>query len=199
MSNKTILATALVALLAGGQAANAAVTADEAAKLKTTLTPLGGEKAANKDGSIPAWTGGITKPLPGKKMGAIPTQIFADEKPLFQVNAKNAAQYADLLSDGTKALLAKYPETFRIDVYPSHRTAAAPQEVYDNVAKNATRCKTKDGGYSLEGCIGGTPFPIPKEGVEVMWNYLMRLEAESIEYRFKNVVGNADGTKTLAT
>ena len=199
MSNKTILATALVALLAGGQAANAAVGADEAAKLKTTLTPLGGEKAANKDGSIPAWTGGITKALPGKKLGAIPTQIFTDEKPLFQVNAKNAAQYADLLSDGTKALLAKYPETFRIDVYPSHRTAAAPQEVYDNVAKNATRCKTKDGGYSLEGCIGGTPFPIPKEGVEVMWNYLMRLEAESIEYRFKNIVGGADGVKTLAT
>jgi hypothetical protein len=32
-----------------------------------------------------------------------------------------------------------------------------------------------------------------------MWNYLMRLEAESIEYRFKNIVGNADGSKTLAT
>jgi hypothetical protein len=199
MTKTTIIAAALMAALAGGQTAHAAVTADEAAKLKTTLTPLGGEKAANKDGSIPAWNGGITKALPGKKLGVIPTQIFADEKPLYQITAKNAAQYADLLSDGSKALLAKYPDSFRLDVYPSHRTAAAPQEVYDNVYKNATRCKTKDGGYSLEGCIGGTPFPIPKEGVEVMWNYLMRLEAESIEYRFKNIVGNADGTKTLAT
>jgi hypothetical protein len=93
----------------------------------------------------------------------IPTQIFADEKPLYQVTAKNAAQYADLLSDGSKALLAKYPDSFRLDVYPSHRTAAAPQEVYDNVPKNATRCKTKDGGYSLEGCIGGTPSPSPRK------------------------------------
>ncbi|WP_424191877.1 DUF1329 domain-containing protein [Ampullimonas aquatilis] len=199
MSKKTIFVAVLMALMAGDQVVFAAVTAEEATKLQSTLTPLGGEKAANKDGSIPAWQGGIMKPLPGKRLGVIPTQIFPDEKPLFQVNVKNMAQYVDLLSDGTKALLQKYPDSFRLDVYPSHRTAAAPQEVYDNTFKNATRCKTKDSGYSLEGCIGGTPFPIPKEGVEVMWNYLMRLEAESIEYTFKNIVVSADGTKTLAT
>ena len=95
MNKTTIIASALAALLAG-HAAQAAVSAEEAAKLKSTLTPLGAEKAANKDGSIPAWSGGITKPLPGKKLGVIPTQIFTDEKPLYQVNAKNAAQYADL-------------------------------------------------------------------------------------------------------
>jgi uncharacterized protein DUF1329 len=199
MSKTTILATALVALLAGGQVAMAAVTADEAAKLKTTLTPLGAEKAGNKDGSIPAWDGGITKPLPGKKLGDIPTDIFPGEKPNLQITAKNMGEYAALLSDGTRALLQKYPDSFRLDVYPTHRTAAAPQRVYDNVAKNATRCQTKDGGYSISGCIGGTPFPIPKDGVEVMWNFLMRVEAPSIEYRFKNIVGNADGSHTLAT
>jgi hypothetical protein len=80
MTKTTIIAAALMAALAGGQTAHAAVTADEAAKLKTTLTPLGGEKAANKDGSIPAWNGGITKPLPGKKLGVIPTQIFSRRK-----------------------------------------------------------------------------------------------------------------------
>jgi len=199
MHKHLILSAAIAAMLSGTQVAHAAVGADEAAKLKTTLTPLGGEKAGNKDGSIPEWNGGVTKPLPGKKMGDIPTEIFANEKPVFQVNTKNIAQYDALLSDGTKALLQKYPESFRLDVYPTHRTAAAPQKVYDNVARNATRCKLKDGGYSIEGCIGGTPFPIPKEGVEVMWNYLMRVEAPSIEYRFKNIVGNADGTHTLAT
>ena len=47
-------------------------------------------------------------------------------------------QYADKLTDGTKALLKKYPETFRVDVYKTHRTAAAPQWVYDNTFKNAT-------------------------------------------------------------
>lgn len=199
MAKQKILWSAVASVLLGAQLAHGAVGADEAAKLKTTLTPLGAEKAGNKDGSIPAWDGGITKPLPGKKMGDIPTEIFTGEKPKFQVTAKNMGEYGALLSDGTKALLQKYPETFRLDVYPTHRTAAAPQRVYDNVARNATRCQTKDGGYSISGCIGGTPFPLPKDGVEVMWNFLMRVEAPSIEYRFKNIVGNADGSHTLAT
>jgi hypothetical protein len=34
------------------------------------------------------------------------------------------AQYADKLTDGVKAMLQKYPNTYRIDVYPTHRTAA---------------------------------------------------------------------------
>ncbi|KUJ91854.1 MAG: hypothetical protein XD38_0537, partial [Pseudomonas sp. 63_8] len=37
----------------------AAVSPDEAAKLGTTLTPVGAEMAGNADGSIPAWTGGL--------------------------------------------------------------------------------------------------------------------------------------------
>lgn len=199
MIKHKVLWVALATLLAGSQMALAAVTAEEAAMLKSTLTPLGAERAGNADGSIPAWDGGLTKPVPGRKMGDIPVELFADEKPLFQVTAKNMGEHAALLSDGTKALLQKYPETFRVDVYPTRRTAAAPQKVYDNTATNAVNCKTTDGGYSIQGCIGGIPFPIPKEGVEAMWNYLMRVEAPSIEYRFKNIVGNADGSHTLAT
>jgi len=49
----------LAALLAGPAAAK--VDAAKAESLKSTLTPTGGEKAANKDGSIPAWDGGLAK------------------------------------------------------------------------------------------------------------------------------------------
>ncbi|THF55172.1 DUF1329 domain-containing protein [Pseudothauera rhizosphaerae] len=199
MFKHKLICAALGAALLGAGSAQGGVSAEEAAQLKSTLTPLGGERAANKDGSIPAWTGGLTKAAAGKAMGDIPLELFAGDKPLYQVTAQNAGEHAALLSEGTRALLQKYPDSFRLDVYPTRRTAAAPQGVYDNVAKNATRCSTTDGGYSLQGCIGGTPFPIPKTGVEVMWNYLMRVEAPSIEYRFKNIVGNADGSHTLAT
>ena len=37
----------------------AAVSADQVAKLGTSLTPLGAEKAGNADGTIPEWTGGL--------------------------------------------------------------------------------------------------------------------------------------------
>jgi hypothetical protein len=195
---QTMLCATVVALLAGSTGAFAAVTAEEAAKLKSTLTPLGGEKAANKDGSIPAWDGKATVSAT-PKAGDIPTQVFAGEKPVVQISAKNMAQYADKLSEGTQALLKKFPDTFRVDVYPTHRTAVAPQYVYDNTFKNATNCKTKAGGNSVEGCFGGIPFPIPKDGSEAIWNYLLRVEAEATEVSFKNIIGTADGVRTLAT
>ncbi|MDE2584476.1 MAG: DUF1329 domain-containing protein [Betaproteobacteria bacterium] len=195
---QTMLYAAIFALVTGSTGAVAAVSADEAAKLKSTLTPLGGEKAGNKDGSIPAWDGKATVAA-NPKAGDIPTQPFPGEKPVVQITAKNMAQYADKLSEGTQALLKKYPDTFRVDVYPTHRTAVAPQYVYDNTLKNATHCKTKAGGYSVEGCFGGIPFPIPKEGVEAIWNYLLRVEAEATEVSFKNIIGTSDGNRTLAT
>ncbi|GAB0152852.1 DUF1329 domain-containing protein [Marinobacterium sp. BA1] len=189
----------VAALLIAVPQTQAAVSAEEAARLSADLTPLGGEKAGNADGSIPAWTGGMTEMLPGDYIGDIPKSIFADEKPLYQVTAQNMSQYQALLSDGVQAMLQKYPDSFRLDVYPTHRTMAAPKSVYDNTLANATRCQLIEGGYSVEGCAGGIPFPIPQEGVEVMWNFLMRVEAPSIEYTFKNIVGNADGSHTLAT
>lgn len=200
MCKRAALWMALASAMVGTPEVLAAVGAEEAAKLGNgSLTPLGAEMAGNADGSIPPWTGGMSKPQPGNMLGDIPTQLFADEKPLFQVTARNMAEYSGLLSDGTKALLQKYPGSFRLEVYPSHRTAAASRVVYENIARNALRCSIKEGWDTISGCIGGIPFPIPRQGVEVMWNHLLRVEAPSIEYRFKNIVGSADGSHTLAT
>jgi hypothetical protein len=200
MNNKTIpFAPALLAgLMLWAQAASAAVSADEAAKLKSSLTPLGAEKAGNKEGTIPGWEGGLTQ-VSGAKVGDIPVNPYPNDKPVLQINAKSMAQHAAKLSDGTQALMKKYPDTFRIDVYPTRRSAAAPAQVYDNTFKNATRCKTKEGGLSVEGCFGGVPFPVPKDGFEVIWNYLLRVEPESVAYGFKNLVTSADGSRALAT
>ncbi|WP_274381682.1 DUF1329 domain-containing protein, partial [Massilia cavernae] len=160
----------------------AAVPADEAARLKTELTPLGGEKAGNKDGSIPAWSGGYTTPIAGDKAGGRRGDPFKDEKPLFSITAKNAEQYADKLTDGTRALLKKYPSTYRVDIYKTHRTAAAPQWVYENTLKNATRGKL-EGGVP-RGVYGGIPYPIPKTGEEVMWNHMLHWRGTS--WKFAN-------------
>jgi hypothetical protein len=47
---------ALTAALAWAKA-----TPDEIAKLGHDMTPVGAEKAGNKDNTIPAWDGGLTK------------------------------------------------------------------------------------------------------------------------------------------
>ena len=61
-----ILASAVAAALLGVAApASAKLTDAEAARLGADLTPVGAEKAGNKDGTIPAWTGGLCSPPAG--------------------------------------------------------------------------------------------------------------------------------------
>jgi hypothetical protein len=188
-----------LALALGASSAGAAVTADEAASLKTTLMPLGGEKAGNKDGSIPAWTGGLTTPTPGFKNGGRRPDPFAADKPLYSITAKNAAEHAAKLPEGVKQMMQRFPNSFRVDVYPSRRTAAAPDYVYENTLRNATRAKIVDSpaGPVPEGAYGGIPFPIPKAGAEAMWNVLLRWRGESWYTEFNGYTLTPEGKRVV--
>ena len=199
MHNKTAIYLALTAILMGANGVQAAVTAEQADALKSTLTPLGGERAGNADGSIPEWKPSSPINASSEMVGDIPAKVFADEKPLFQITAANMAEHAERLSEGTQALLNKFP-SFRLDVYPTHRTGVASQQVYDSTLRNATQCKTTEGGLSLSGCYGGIPFPIPQNGTEAIWNHLLRVESPAMEVAsFKNVILTADGNRVVAT
>lgn len=176
MTQKTqVLAALVVAGIAG--TAMAAATPEEVRSLGTTHTPWGAEKAGNKEGTIPEWSGAVKPPAtfdPSK-----PTHRpdpFAHEKPLFSIDARNIDKYADKLTEGTKAMLKKYP-TYRLDIYPSHRTANYPKYYLDNTIKNASQCKTAAAGLQLDGCWPGMPFPFPKTGNEVIWNRLLKFDA----------------------
>jgi hypothetical protein len=196
MNLRTFAQLTLVAAAATALVAHAAVGADEAAKLKSTLTPLGGEKAGNAAGTIPAWTGGFTTPVAGDKAGGRRSDPFKAEKPLYSVTAANMAQHADKLTDGVKAMLRKYPD-YRLDVYPTHRTAAAPQWVYDNTFKNATKARME--GDMPVGAYGGIPFPIPKTGLEAMWNHKLAWRGASWQADFNQYQITADGKVVLTT
>ena len=189
----TVVALAAASLTT---AAQAGVSAADAAKLKGDLTPLGAEKAGNKDGTIPAWTGGYTTPIPGDKPGGKRGDPFKDEKPLFSITAQNVGQYADKLADGSKAMFKKYPD-YRIDVYKTHRTSAAPQWVYDNTFKNATRAQLE--GDIVNGAYGGIPFPVPKSGLEVMWNHMLRWRGTAWQFQGTQYQLTTDGRAVMTT
>ncbi|RFC45658.1 MAG: Protein of unknown function (DUF1329) [Verrucomicrobia bacterium] len=151
----------------------AAISDTAAARLGADLTPLGGEKAGNADGSIPAWTGGITTPPAGYTVGDHHADPFAGEQPLYTVSAANADHYKNRLTEGYQALLRAYPD-YKLLVYPTHRSAANPQRIYDATLKNATVAKLTDSGNGITGSVIGIPFPIPTTGLEVIWNHLTR-------------------------
>ncbi len=169
---KTSAASVTAASLPGFSSAQTAFTPPSytPGDLKGELTPFGAVKAGNADGSIPAWTGG-GYPMPTDYKQGDPRPIpFADEKPVVIITAQNVAQYADKLSVGAQAMFKKYPD-YQIQVFPTHRTAVAPQYVYDYIAKNATNAQLSADGNSISGAYGGIPFPFPKNGQEVVWNH----------------------------
>lgn len=159
----------------------AKVTADEAAKLGAELTPLGGEKAGNADGSIPAWTGGITSTPAGYSAGDFHPDPYAGETPEFVITAANYQQYADQLSEGLKKMFETYPDTFKLPVYKTHRSASNPQFVYDATKENATRATLLDGGNGMAGAAVGIPFPIPANGLEAIWNHIARYRGPAVQ------------------
>jgi hypothetical protein len=157
----------------------AAVSAAEAAKLGKELTPVGAEKAANADGSIPAWEGGITKPPAGYKRGDHHPDPFAADKPVMTITAQNYKQLGDKLSVGQQAMFAKYPN-YQMLVYPTRRSASFPQRTYDFTLKNATTAKTVADGDGVENAAEGFPFPIPKDAYEVIWNHKLKYKGVGI-------------------
>jgi hypothetical protein len=196
MFRKTLMAIAIAAL--GAHGAWAAVSADEAKQIGTTLTGVGAEKAGNKEGTIPAYTGGITAPASYEKGSAFRTDPFADEKPRLVITSKDLAAQGDRLTEGTKELLKRFP-TMRVDVYPTHRTVSFPQRVLDNTLKNATGAKTTEGGVALDNVVAGYPFPIPKTGAEAIWNHLLRYSGLGYDgSRYENWNVDSAGVPALA-
>jgi hypothetical protein len=160
------------------------------------LTPIGGEQAGNADGSIPAWTGGIMSPISGYTDGSHHPDPFSGDAPLATITAANASSYADKLPAGTLALLKAYDD-YRVVLYPSHRSAAAPQRIYDATAKNASSAKLTGEGNGIEGAVIGIPFPVPQNGLQVIWNHLCRYRGESAIRRIAQAAPQRNGSYSL--
>ena len=194
------VAAALGSAMVPGPCARAAVTDGEAQLLKSRLTPVGAESAGNAEGTIPAWTGGYTAAARNYQQGSPRPDPFPEEGPLFSITRANLGTYSAKLPEGAKALFAKFPG-YRIDVYPTHRTAAAPQWVYDNIFRNATRARAASAGiaFGVEGAAGGIPFPIPKTGFEVVWNHLLAFWGPSRETHLSTYVVSSAGNVELTS
>jgi hypothetical protein len=184
-------------MILAGQA-QAAVSAQEAAKLGSNLTLVGAEKAGNADGSIPAYAGGLTTPPASFKAGdSMRPDPFVNEKPLLVIDGKNVDQYKGLLSATSVELAKRYP-TYHINVYPTHRTVALPQAVLDNGVKNATGAKALEGGLAIDNVLPGVPFPIPQSGNEAMWNFLLRYQGVSISTKYDSWNVDSAGVASLS-
>ncbi|MFA5938065.1 MAG: DUF1329 domain-containing protein [Sinimarinibacterium sp.] len=157
-------------------AGSPAIAADAQARLQAlggpAMTCVGAERAASA-GGVAEYSGKWLGAWPGLKdvRGYAPGP-YADEKPLFTITAANMAEHAERLTEGQKVLLRKYPERYRIPVYPSHRDFRLPDWACATIRHNVEHAQIVHDGLGVTGQSGAIPFPFPSSGLEAIWNVL---------------------------
>ena len=187
------VAAALLAATALAGPAAAKVSQAEADKLGDSLTPIGAEKAGNAAGTIPAW-----QPLanpPAHTPGDFYADPYAGEDPLFTITPENMGEHEAKLTETHKALLGAYP-SYKLIVYPSHRNCAYPEDVNQAYKHNALNATLAADGNGVANAKLGAPFPIPQEGVELIWNHNLRYRGYKLNRQFASIAPDGGGGYT---
>ncbi len=190
---RTLLA-ASVAMVATSTFAK--VSPEQVNRMGTDITPLGAQTIGNADGTIPSWTGGITEPPAGYEQGKNHIDPFSDDKILLTITNENVGTYKKNLTEGQLALLKQYAPGFKMNVYPSRRSASYPDWIYTKLKENALNAELLENGNGVRGTIATSPFPIPTLGIEVIWNHILRFRGEQAEFRAAFVTPTKEGSYT---
>ncbi|MFT6466119.1 DUF1329 domain-containing protein [Halopseudomonas sp.] len=173
--------------------AHGKVDSTQAAQLGNELTPLGAERAGNAEGTIPAWTGGASAPA-HYRSGMHHPDPYADDAVLYQISHEHTEQNASVLPEGLRDLLERHPEYY-LRVFPTRRSAAAPERVYEATRQNALNAELVENGNGITGAAAGIPFPIPQNGTEVIWNHILHYRGDQNHFINNQAVvlnGNAN-------
>jgi hypothetical protein len=192
---KKTISTLLAALMTATLyvPAGAAVSAQEAEKLGTELTPMGAEPGPNADGMIPAWTGGLPQKAVSGNAYADP---YAEDRPLFTITAATLEKHKDRLTPGQRELFKKYPG-YKMHVYPSRRSAGFSKEVNAAAKQNALKATLAEAGNGVLHAAVTAPFPIPKSGVEALWNHILHFRGENVVRQTDESTVTAGGNSSV--
>lgn len=163
---------------------SAAVDSDEVERLGRDLTCVGAKRAGNEEGSIPEFTGRYVGEVPGwdpePNSGEHPVDPYADERPILVITAQNVEDHTDRLSAGQVAMFRRYPDTYRMNIYPGHRDYGYPDYVCERAKYNAKKARIAYRGMGYMG-MGHNPFPIPETALELLWNHMVPFRAYTDE------------------
>jgi hypothetical protein len=201
-------ALALVVLL-GLSPAHAAVSEEEANRLGNELTPIGADPGGNAEGTIPAWEGAAVWTEEQKTYRHADIERMRREdpnqmnwlaknrpetmEPLYTITAENYQEYAERLSAGHKRLFERYPDTYKMVVYPTVRGSFFPDEIYEATRRNAVTARL-EGTDELHNAQLGFPFPIPANGAEAIWNHRLKFRGSGTQRYNNQAVVDADGS-----
>ena len=187
----------IITTLAASLLLASAAQANNPDDLGRSLTPIGAERAGNAAGTIPEWTGGLSTDAVPLRNSTFMGNPYADDQPLFVITADNYRDYEDQLAPGQIALFQRYPETFRMPVYESRRSVALPEEINQAAAYNARNASLVEGGNGVTGYRLAHAFPLPENGLEVIWNHITRYRGDSMQRVVVQATPQVNGSFTL--
>lgn len=178
----------------------AAAQQSAADRLSDDLTPIGAERSGNADGTIPPWQGGLST-LPDAADGWSPDQgphpdPFADDRSLYTITKANFEDYETLLTDGYKALLKAYPD-YAMPVYTSRRSCPVPDAAAAASRRNAENAALTADGNGVTGALMTSPFPITSNGLEMIWNHILRWRGHKVTRGHASARVNPDGSRDM--
>ena len=156
----------------------AAPSSSDGPELGKELTAMGAIRDGNESKTIPPWQGGLTSGPSGWKSGDHYVDPFPDDKPMYKIDSSNYQKYSEFLSAGQIAMFERYPESWYMNVYESKRTACYPEDIYAAAMENAASAELTPDGNGVKNCRRTSPFPIPENGLQVVWNHMLRYRGE---------------------
>ncbi|WP_419831864.1 DUF1329 domain-containing protein [Endozoicomonas atrinae] len=184
---------ALAGMIALAPMVQASPTLSTIDQLGPSLTPIGAEREGNSAGTIPAWTGGLKPEQGAMQPDGNMANPFASDEVLFTITAENLEQYRHQLTPGQLAMFKRYPDSFKMNVFPTRRSASYPDSVYEATRRNAETTTLLDGGNGIAGLANGVAFPEPENGLEVIWNHMLRYRGDSMDLTLSQVIAEANG------
>ncbi|MBF0101575.1 MAG: DUF1329 domain-containing protein [Desulfobacterales bacterium] len=175
----------------------AKVSEQEVQKLNKELTPMGSVRQGNAEGTIPEWTGGVISPPSEYKTGMYHPYPFKKDEKILTITKDNVDQLKEKLTPGQLAMFKTYPNTYKMYVYPTHRTASYPKDVYDAFLFNASNAIMINDGNGFNNARMTSPFPMPQNGLEAIWNHIARFRGVMLARYGSQAAPAQDGSYTI--
>jgi|TARA_Y100000816_G_scaffold292524_1_gene288337 hypothetical protein len=117
---------------------------------------------------------------------------FSDDEIIFTIDKENYMEFTEnLLTPGQVEMFKLYPDSFKMNIYPSRRSCSVPPEVIQLTKSNAVLTHEGEG---IDGVIGSIPFPNPKEALHHLWNHILRYRGVNIYGSSPFYIVNQDGS-----
>ena len=94
-------------------------------------------------------------------------------------------------------MFKRYPDTFRMPVFQTRRSSRHPEQEYEATKINAQTVELAEGGNGLLNFNGrgAAVFPIPQNGVEAIWNHVVRYRNDhGLKRRYTQIPVQTNGT-----